>query len=73
LEQYHIKGDYTTIWCRTNEKKSDLDISGMQYAELGLEAEGYQRFWVYDHINQGGKNGGQGGGLGPEKEKAGQE
>ncbi len=45
----------------------------MQYAELGLEAEGYQRFWVYDHINQGGKNGGQGGGLGPEKEKAGQE
>ena len=44
----------------------------MQYAELGLEAEGYQRFWVYDHINQG-KNGGQGGGIGPEKEKAGQE
>ena len=21
----------------------------------GLEAEGYQRFWIYDHINQGAK------------------
>ena len=33
-------GDYTTIWYRIHEKKPDLDISGMQYAELGTDGTG---------------------------------
>ncbi len=33
-------GDYTTIWYRIHEKKPDLDISGMQYAELGTDGSG---------------------------------
>ena len=33
-------GDYTTIWYRIHEKKPDLDISGMEYAEIGTDGTG---------------------------------
>ena len=33
-------GDYTTIWHRIHDKIPDLDISGMQYAELGTDGTG---------------------------------
>ena len=33
-------GDYTTIWCRIHERKPDLDISGMRYAEIGTDGTG---------------------------------
>ena len=33
-------GDYTTIWYRIHEKKPDLDISGLQYADLGTDGSG---------------------------------
>ena len=40
LKKMHIipeYGDYTTIWYRIHEKKPDLDISGMEYAEFGTD------------------------------------
>ncbi|EQD76499.1 transposase IS4 family protein, partial [mine drainage metagenome] len=33
-------GDYTTIWYRIHDKMPELDISGMQYAELGTDGTG---------------------------------
>lgn len=33
-------GDYTTIWYRIHDMKPALDISGMQYAELGTDGTG---------------------------------
>ena len=33
-------GDYTTIWYRIHKKKPDLDISGLQYADLGTDGSG---------------------------------
>ena len=33
-------GDYTTIWHRIHNKIPDIDISGIQYAELGTDGTG---------------------------------
>ena len=33
-------GDYTTIWNRIHDEKPDLDISGLEYAEIGTDGTG---------------------------------
>ena len=33
-------GDYTTIWNRIHDMKPDLDISGLEYAEIGTDGTG---------------------------------
>ena len=43
LKKMHIipeYGDYTTIWHRIHDPKPDLDISGMQYAEIRTDGTG---------------------------------
>ena len=43
LKKMHIipeYGDFTTVWYRIHDLKPDLDISGMQYAELGTNGSG---------------------------------
>ena len=45
-------GDYTTIWNRIHDKKPDLDISGLEYAEIGTDGRGdedKQRRCLQDH------------------------
>lgn len=32
--------DYTTIWNRIHDMKPDLDISGLEYAEIGTDGTG---------------------------------
>ena len=33
-------GDYTTVWYRIHDLKPDLDISGLEYAEVGTDGTG---------------------------------
>ena len=43
LKKMHIipeYGDYTTIWYRIHDLKPGLDISGMEYAEVGTDGTG---------------------------------
>ncbi len=43
LKNMHIipeYGDYTTVWHRIHDLKQDLDIAGLEYAEVGTDGTG---------------------------------